>query len=118
MWVRCLAVALGITIVAGCGHDDPGFVSPGPIVEAIGCHVIAGPFKSPPYDWEECRYNGHRVMVWSFPKDGESTGFMYASRGDGFVLGRRWLVKCWHGEDCLAIQRIIGGKAGISTGHG
>jgi hypothetical protein len=120
MGVRLIAVALGPALLLGaCGHDDsdPKYGSPKAIAAAIGCRQLLAPTNIPAYRQEICTYKGHRVEITWFPKDGESTGFMYASRGNGFVLDSRWLVKCWHGEDCLAIQRTVGGRASVSTGH-
>jgi hypothetical protein len=121
MSFRSLAVTLGAaSILVACGHhnDDPTYGSPQAIAAAIGCRQALAPTNIPAYRQEICTYKGgHRVEITWFPKDGESTGFMYATQGDGFVLDSRWLVKCSYGKDCLAIQRIIGGKASISTGH-
>lgn len=118
MSLKRLALAVGsVCLLAGCGNSASGYRSPQAIAAAIGCHGLVVSPNLPTYRRGICEYQGHRVAISWFPKDGESAGFMIASRGDGFVLGDRWLVKCWYGPDCLAIQRTIGGKAGISTGH-
>jgi hypothetical protein len=118
--VRGPAATLGVVcILVGCGHNDsdPKYGSPQAIAAAIGRRQLLGPTNIPAYRQETCTYKGHRVEITWLPKDGESTDFMYASRGDGFVLNSRWLVKCWQGPDCIAIQRKVGGKSYTSTGH-
>jgi hypothetical protein len=84
--VQSLAVTLSAaSILVACGHnnDDPKYGSPQAIAATIGCRQSLGPTNIPAYRQEICTYKGHRVEITWFPKDGESTGFMYASRGDG-----------------------------------
>jgi hypothetical protein len=40
----------------------------------------------------------------------------HSNRDLGSPEAIAWLVRCWHGADCQAIQRKVGGKASISTG--
>lgn len=43
-------------------------------------------------------------------------GCGHSNRDLGSPEAIAWLVKCWHGAHCQAIQRKVGGKATISTG--
>jgi hypothetical protein len=116
MVIRGLGAVLAALVFTSCGAHKPDYGSTRGLATAFGCREVVSPSHLPVYSREICQYNGHRVAIWWFAKEGQSEGFLAASRGEGLVLGPRWLVKCWNGPDCQKIQRTIGGKAEISTG--
>ena len=116
MAFRLLGAVLVALMFTSCGDHKSDYRSTRDLAAAFGCREVVSPSHLPVYSKESCRFDGHRVAIWWFAKDGQSEGFLAASRGEGFVLGPRWLVKCWAGSDCRKIQRAIGGKAETSTG--
>ena len=110
--VLLLAVAVVISAVIGLSLSDGATRS---IAEELGCEHVSSSHPQAGVDKQTCSYNGDMIVILTLSK-GEHT-IPPPDMPDNILLGTSgsvWVVGCQRHDDCVKIQRTLGGH--LSSG--
>jgi hypothetical protein len=111
--VLLLASAVVISAVIGLNLSHGG--SGRDVADELGCEPMSSTHPQPGVSKTTCSYHGGTIVVLSLSK---GTHALYPpDLPDNFIVGpagNDWVIGCSHRDDCVKIQRELGGD--LSSG--